>query len=769
MISTLNIFNVSEFKVNINFRKNELLKYNKLFLHSIKTSKVFILHDGPPYANGDLHLGHCINKILKDFILRSKSLFGYYTPFVIGWDCHGIPIEMEVKKYFKTDNILSFKKECINFSEYYIRKQKKTFKKLALFNLIGYYKTTDPKVEEKEIRIFHYLLKNKYVFLKKKKVNWCLICNSSISYHEIEKKKCLGVKLFFKNFTIKINNIKKLFFLKKIYSKNKTFSFFNPLTKKYIEVIKKKKNKIFYEINKDLNILNINDDFIIKVFKKNNINFKFFIIKENVCWRHKLFLILIKKKQFFLKLSVKLKKRIEKLINNKLVCYPENAKWNLIKIIQNRKEWVISRQRDWGVPMCLFKKNGSFFFKNSKKIYKRILKKIKKKGVIYWDKKNIKNKNFKKVKDTLDVWFDSGLTHSTVLKGNNSADMYVEGYDQYRGWFNSSIITSVLLKNKLPFKEIFVHGFALDNKGKKMSKSIKNIIKPSYIINKYGVDILRLYIAVRDVKKDIKFSENDLINTKVLYLKLRNTIKFLINNTIDLKKKKVKLLEIDHYFYLKSKIIINKLIYNIRNYNFHIVIKILEKFFIKNLSNTFFEILKDRIYILNKDSVSRISAQIVLKYIGKIFSKILFIFTPFLFNEIYKYFNVNNFGVLKIFKIRNSDFAKYKRWHNIFKIRYKILKKFSCNDKSFLKKVTLIINLKNREYNILCKYESELKFLFFVRKVFLNLKKRNTFKIIIDNDIRKCLRCWRFFKKIKNLCKDCNSILNKKIVKRKYI
>ncbi|MGX7589134.1 class I tRNA ligase family protein [Candidatus Vidania fulgoroideorum] len=772
MIETLNIINISKFKVNINFRKNEIKNYSKLKLYSNKKSKVYILHDGPPYANGEIHLGHCINKILKDLILRSKYLFGYYTPFIMGWDCHGIPIEMEVKKYTKTNNIIDFKKECVKFSNYYVNKQKKIFNKLAIFNLSGYYKTTDPKIEEKEIKILHYLIKKKKVFLKKKKNNWCIKCKSTISYHEFDNRKVLGISFVINNLTVRIKNIKNFFFLKKIYSIKNSFSFINPLTNIYVYVKKKKRKKIFYKLNKNVKkIMLINDYEIIKLLKKKKFKFKIFTNYIKVCWRHKTFLISKKKRQFILKLDNKLKKKIKRLINNSLVSYPKNAKKNLIKIINDRKEWIISRQRHWGVPMCLFKKKKKFFFKNSKKIYKKVLKNIKKKGIIYWDKEKIsKNKKIKKLKDTLDVWFDSGLTHTTVLNRKEnpySANMYVEGYDQYRGWFNSSIITSVLLNNKLPFKEIFVHGFALDKKGKKMSKSVNNVIKPSYIINKYGVDILRLYISVRNLKKDIKFSENDFINTKRLYLKFRNTIKFLINNTYKIKKKKIKLLELDKYFYIKSKIIFSKIIHEIEKYNFHIVIKILENFFIKDLSNTYFEILKDRIYILKKDSESRISAQIVLRYIGKKFSKIFFIFTPFLFHEIYRYFNIN---ICK--KIKKSKLSKkkiYIKWNRIFKIRKNILKKINNKDKSFLKKIDIVLNLKEKEYKILRKYKKELKFIFSVRKVNMKLKIKNTFKISLNENIIKCKRCWRYFKKINKICKTCNKIIKGYNVERKYI
>ncbi|WDI79243.1 class I tRNA ligase family protein [Candidatus Vidania fulgoroideae] len=773
MKETLNIIKNSKFKVNINFRKNEIENLKKLNLFSKKKKKIFILHDGPPYANGEVHLGHCINKILKDFILRSKTLFGYYTPFIMGWDCHGIPIEIEVKKK-KIKNNISFKKECIKYSNLNVEKQKDVFKKLAIYNLVDFYKTTDFKIEEKEIRIFHFLLKKKKIFFKKKKNNWCFICNSTISYHEIVYKKSIGIILFIKDIIIRIKNIKKLFFLKKIYTKTKKNSFFiNPLTGKKIKIIKKNKNKKYYKINNNKKkVLYIKNNKIIQFLKNKKLEFKIFKNKVKVCWRHNLFTIIKKTKQFFLKFGNKIKKNINRLVD-KLICFPKNAKKNLKKIINNRKEWVISRQRKWGVPMCLFKKKNKFFFKGSKKIYKKLLYNIKKKGIIYWDKEKIvKKKNIKKIKDTLDVWFDSGLTHTTVLNRKKipySADLYVEGYDQYRGWFNSSIITSFILYNKLPFKEIFVHGFALDKNGKKMSKSKNNVIKPSYIIDKYGVDILRLYISIRNLKKDIKFSENDIISAKKIYLKFRNTFNFLINNIYNLNKKNNKILDIDKYFYIKTKIKINKIIYNIKKYNFHKAIKIIENFFIKDLSNKFFEILKDRIYILNKNSKSRISAQIVLKYIGKEFSKILFIFTPFLSNETWNFFSKKKVTEKKIGIKKISKKKFYNKWKKIFVVRKKILDKIIFKDKNYLKKIKIIIKLKKKEYNIFKKYKKEIKYLFLVRKVLIKLSFKNNFKIIMNKNIKKCSRCWRYYKKIKKTCLICKKIINKKKVERKYI
>ncbi|WDI79389.1 class I tRNA ligase family protein [Candidatus Vidania fulgoroideae] len=774
MKETLNIINNSRFIVNTNFRKNEIYNFKKLNLFSKKKNKkVFILHDGPPYANGEIHLGHCINKILKDFILRSKTLLGYYTPFIMGWDCHGIPIEIEVEKK-KIKNNISFKKECIKFSDLNIKKQKNIFKKLAIYNLVDFYKTTDFRIEEKKIKILNFLKKKKKIFLKKKKNNWCFMCNSTISYHEIEYKKSTGIILYIKNTIIKIKNIKKLFFLKKIYvNTKKNFIFVNPLTGENIKIIKKKKNKKYYKIDNNINkILFIKNNVIIQFLKNKKIKFKIFKSKIKICWRHKSFLILKKTKQFFLKFGKKIKNKINKLIDN-LICFPKNANKNLKKIINNRKEWVISRQRKWGVPMCLFKKNNKFFFKESKKIYKKILHNIKKKGIIYWDEEKIsKKKKIKKIKDTLDVWFDSGLTHTTVLNRKKfpySANLYVEGYDQYRGWFNSSIITSFILYKKLPFKEIFVHGFALDKYGKKMSKSKNNVIKPSYIIDKYGVDILRLYISIRNLKKDVKFSENDILNAKKIYLKFRNTFKFLINNIDDLNKKNNKILDIDKYFYIKTKIKINKIISNIKKYNFHIVIKILENFFTKDLSNIFFEILKDRIYILNKNSKSRTSAQTVLKYIGKEFSRILFIFTPFLSNELWIFFSKNKITEKKLKIKKITEKKLYKKWKKIFIVRKKILDKIIFKDKNYLKKLKIIIKFKKKEYNIFKKYKKELKYLFLVRKVVIKLSKKNKFKIIIDKNIKKCLRCWRYYKKIKKTCLICRKIINKENIERKYI
>ncbi|MGX7576581.1 class I tRNA ligase family protein [Candidatus Vidania fulgoroideorum] len=755
---TLNIYN-SHFK---NFKNFYLCEKNTKIKNRILCNKVFVIHDGPPYANGRVHLGHCINKIAKDFIMRTKIIFGYKSKFILGWDCHGIPIEKEVSKTYR----FNIKKKCLEYSNRIVNEQKKVFDMLSLIDNKGYYKTTDKDIEAKEIKIFHFLLRKKMVKRKNILNYFCFNCNSVLSYHEIEKASCLGIKFSFYSFLIEkkslsLSSIDKLLFLREFKNSSLSIGYFvNPIYRKIVKI-----DKEVY--NNNINSNNIVDNnTITRLLRYEKVSFKLFHSLKKVCWRHNCFLIKKKSKQFILSINKNIKYNIIREIN-KVKFFPKNAKDGILNHILQRKYWTISRQRKWGVPMCLFVYKDNIL--KDKKLYSLIIDNIKKIGIVEWEKLKYSNyannniKNIKKIEDTLDVWFDSGLTHMTVLKNQRfdlkfPADIYVEGYDQYRGWFNSSIITSIIINKKLPFKNVFVHGFALDNFNKKLSKSLKNFTDPEIIIKEYGVDVLRFYISYRELTKDIKFSKLDLDSSRLLYVKIRNVFKFIINNTLDYKKTNISLLKPDYYYYIKSKIIINKIIFCLKNFEFVKVIKLIENFFLIDM-NFYFNLIRERLYVFKKDSLSRQSAQTVLKHIGIKFSKIMFIFTPFLSYEVSMFLKKHVF--LKTWKLHNlkKAYNKYVSLNKVLKLRNNIIKKIPRCFKNTLNKFEVVVFLKHK-YNHLFSEINFLKNLFQLSDIRFVKSNINKFYIYRINKF-KCIRCWRVYEylKLDNLCDYCSYII----------
>ncbi len=906
--------NIKEPLIINKWKKNNI--YSKI-KENKKNKKKFILHDGPPYANGSIHMGHVYNKILKDIILKFYNFNNLNINYIPGWDCHGLPIELKIKNIYikKKKNINDFKKECYKYALNQIKKQKKSFIRLGIFaDWNNYYKTMDFETISNTILTLKKIIKLKLIKRKKKPTNWCLNCKSSLSYAEIEylnkKSKSIYVlfemikKKFFikknklsfkkyKNFKIEIiiwtttpwtipancalsihpklkysiiKTSNKIFiilknkknFLKKIkeniseiksiYGKKiKKIKFYHPISKKKIPVVMDKKIKTDtgtgivhiasehgeedYLISKKNNIKGINvinkkskyihypyiknikncslkkaEKLILKKLKKNNkiIYKKNIIHKYPHCWRHKTPIILRTTSQWFIDLN---KNNLRNnLLNSikKVIWIPSWGYKKIKKMIKNRPDWCISRQRKWGTPITLFinKKTKKM---HPKTIYfiKKISLKIKKYGPNYWFNINKKkflgkeHKKYKKTLDVLDVWFDSGSTFFTVLNKNFKKNKYInlciEGSDQYRGWFMSSLIISTAINKNAPYKNIISHGFVVDEKGKKMSKSLNNYIDPQKIINKYGADILRLWVSSTKFYKEIHISNEIILRTIESYRKIRNTIKFLVSNLneFNYKKniiKKKNILILDKWIIHKTKKTQKKIINLYKKFKFYKVIKKIIRFCTFYLSSLYLDIIKDRIYTIKKNTIPYLSAKTtiwmllesILKWITPILpftSEEVWNFLPRKKNIIYTetWFN-------KLFYIHKNNKINLNIWKKLIIIKKKINKKIE-NKKKIIKsslETKIILYLEKKFFNKIKKIKSELKYFFLTSEIKFkklnNKYKKNFFKVKCKKHKGiKCQRCWHYVYKINynnkypDICIRCiNNILGKG-EKRKFI
>ena len=885
-------------KANLNIREPEMLKewderqvYKKIRSKREGREK-FLLHDGPPYANGNIHLGHAVNKVLKDIIIRSKTLEGFDAPYVPGWDCHGLPIEHQVeKKIGKKRREISqseFRDLCREFAKEQILLQKDDFIRLGVFGAWDErYASLDKSFEGQAINGFARIYHNGHVEKGFKPVHWCLECSSSLAEAEVEYidkdsisidvkfelndqssdklAKSLGMKLDKKvcvviwtttpwtipgnqavccnpeiNYKIleseteyllvaedlldeclerwedkKINDLKMSFkgaeleeyiLLHPLYKRETPVLFgdhvttetgtgfvhtapahgvddFNVCCQKKIDIVNPISMNGCYKEDVGLfsgtHVRKVEPIVIEELEKSNSL-----LNQENYhhsyphCWRHKTPLIFMATPQWFISMSKSgLLEGANRAIED-VNFIPDWGKERMQIMLQDRPDWCISRQRDWGIPITLlYQSDTGEPHPDQDEIFNKASQAIKDNGIDSWNSLDLDtdDKNYEKSKDIFDVWFDSGITHYCVMDEifgpNTQSDLYLEGSDQHRGWFQSSLLTSIAMKGTAPYKSVLTHGFVVDEDGRKMSKSIGNVVTPQEVIKDSGADILRYWIASTDFRGEMAFSK-DIFNRSIDgFRRIRNTMRFMVSNLYDYQKdfNKEELLFLDRVILSRAYKLQEDIRENYKNYNLHQIISRVLNFCVNDLGGMYLDVIKDRLYTMKADSTGRRSAQYSIDEILKILVKSISPILPFTAYEFEESLNPGKGDeVFYTEFIENDDLATkedIERFDFLLSLRARVyqaieLERQNGNIKNALD-CDLDITLPKQEFDLISLLSEELS-KFFISSSCV-VKEGDAEAINVKkSQHEKCSRCWHRSEKLndESVCQRCEVNMN---------
>lgn len=754
----------------------------------------FVLHDGPPYANGHIHMGHALNKVLKDIVCKSQRMAGKHAPYVLGWDCHGLPIELKALKELETEfqnnsvHKSMIKKVCREYASSWIKIQNEEFENIGVIaDQTKHYETMNPSYEADILRSLAMFVEGGYIERKGKTVPWCFSCKTVLAVAEIEYKdrkdpSCYVLfpvdhdvaKLTFPfafekyndleiNFlvwtttpwTLALNralvlNPEAEYVVLKEPNSNRAFIVATDLADKICNLLSIEKNiissfdsivfqgkyarhpfiegllipvlldqsvilgegtavlhcapgcgpedyllgvrnglEIFSPLSsdgrytngiepKELEGMSITDGQIwaLKTLSANDRLMHKASISHSYphCWRCRNGLMFRATDQWFCDLQKNdlVSKSLKELDYVEFI--PAWGKQRLQAFVGNRTEWCISRQRNWGVPIPALICGSCNWAYLDENFIKDVAARVQEKGIEWWDwvtvsdlleegliKAGFSCKNcqsdislFEKEEDILDVWFDSGVSSFAVLKNDEDlgapADMYLEGSDQHRGWFQSSLLCGMVLLKKAPFKTLLTHGFVVDQNKHKMSKSIGNVVAPHEVIAQYSRDILRLWVASTDYQDDVVISEKVLKNCAEIYRKIRNTCRFVISNLYDFDAQEdlvhIKdLLALDQFALAKLYELNNNVQDAYAQYRFSTVIQMINTYCANDLSAEYLDVLKDRLYCEKSDGLQRRSAQTVLHHISQVLVRLLAPVMSFTAEEIADFIGIDKESV----------------------------------------------------------------------------------------------------------------------------
>ncbi|WP_322022161.1 isoleucine--tRNA ligase [Burkholderia sp. BCC1977] len=856
----------------------------------------FILHDGPPYANGDIHLGHAVNKILKDIVVKSRNMAGFDAPYVPGWDCHGMPIEIQIEKQFgKSLPAAEVMSKARAYATEQIEKQKVGFKRLGVLgDWANPYKTMNFVNEAEEIRALGKIIEKGYVYRGLKPVNWCFDCGSALAEAEVEYKDrtdpTIDVMFAFAEpektaqafglpalpraeggiviwtttpWTIPANQALNLH-PEIVYAlvdterglliiaeerveacmvdfkltgrvvattlgvKLANLRFHHPLASAHPGYKRTAPVYLGDYVTTDTGTgvvhsspaYGIEDflsckahgmtdsDFInpvmgdgryieslplfggLSIWDANPkiveaLNAAGSLLRSEKyshsymhCWRHKTPIIYRATSQWFAGMDVTPRDDGKTLRETALegieatAFYPSWGKQRLFSMIANRPDWTLSRQRQWGVPMAFFvhKETGELH-PRTLELLEEVAKRVEQSGIEAWqsldpreligDDANLYEKN----RDTLDVWFDSGTTHWHVLRGSHKdqlqfpADLYLEGSDQHRGWFHSSLLTASMIDGCAPYKGLLTHGFTVDGEGRKMSKSLGNGIDPHEVANRLGAEIIRLWIASTDYSGELAISEEILKRVTEGYRRIRNTLRFLLANLSDFDFAQHAVpaeewLEIDRYAVAFSAQLQTELLGHYEKYEFHPVVAKLQTYCSEDLGGFYLDVLKDRLYTSAADSRARRSAQTALYHLTHGLLRVLAPFLSFTAEEAWKVFQPASETVFTETYYAYPDVAGaaalIEKWALLRDVRGNVTKALeearTANRIGSSLQAEVAVHASGARYDALTSLGEDLKFVLITSAATV-VKVDDEAQESVDvaaSKYQKCERCWHY-------------------------
>jgi len=866
-------------------KKWKKMSLYKKILKKREKSPPFILHDGPPYANGRIHLGTALNKILKDFVVKSKTMQGYKSPYLPGWDCHGLPIEIRVDQLLgekkKNMSIIEIREECKNYALKYIDIQREGFTRLGVFGEWEEpYLTMHPEYEAEVLRHLAAFFATGNVYKGKKPVHWCPHCQTALAEAEIEYKDHESPSIYVK--FLMISDLSKKYPAlkgKKVsvliwtttpwtlpanlaiaFHPDYEYAAFEAQEEVFIaakrlipvisEVLGFPKPKVLASFpGKDMEGLKARHPFIdresvfvladyvtldqgtgcvhtapghghddyltgieygldiytpvdregkfvpnVEKYKGMNVFEANKVITEDMkkegsllkeeeivhsyphCWRCKNPVIFRATAQWFISMDKGdlRKKALEEIKKARWI--PAWGQERIASMVEARPDWCISRQRSWGVPIPAFYCHECGYILADEEITLRVADEFSKEGSNSWFLKDAEeflptgtkclqcgSKKFNKENNILDVWFESGASHNVLYRYEGllwPSDIYLEGHDQYRGWFNSSLLVGIAGKKAAPYKTVIIHGFVLDEKGRGMSKSLGNYIEPEEIISENGAEILRLWVAMHNYKEDARFGKETLQRLVEAYRKIRNTWRFMLGNVHDYSPdegiKTEDLLPLDRWILEKANQVWNKILKAYDDYEYHVVYHAVYNFFTVELSSFYLDVLKDRLYCSGPSSRIRRSAQAALFTILKNSLILMAPILPFTTEEAWENLSAYPGKEASVHLEKFPEFKEkwlqpglFKEWEDLILVREKVLKELEVARESKLIGNSLeaqaVLRVPASHAELLKKYKEELASLFIVSSVKLEAYDGKELKVeILKAPGEKCLRCWNF-------------------------
>ncbi|MFQ5915138.1 MAG: isoleucine--tRNA ligase [Nitrospinota bacterium] len=919
----------TDFRMKANLPENEpkrLLQWKKLDIYgrlrkARRGDRKFVLHDGPPYANGHIHMGTALNKVLKDFIVRVRTMEGYDAPYLPGWDCHGLPIEHQVDRELgkQKDTLPPSEKRrrCRAFAEKYVHIQREEFERLGAYGAWDTpYLTMAHSFEAATVRELAKFFRSGEVYRGMKPVLWCTHDLTALAEAEVEYEDHTSPSIYVEFPYLRGGEVKDLpeetavviwtttpwtlpanlavaFHPEYDYAlveadaggKTRRWIVAERLAPALMEFFQAPKFRLLrrfpgkalqgavfrhpfldresmgvlaeyvtldqgtgvvhtapghgredYETGRayGLDVLSPVDDhgrftqdlpFFggMNVWEANPSIVRHLeesgrlVAREEIrhqyphCWRCRNPVIFRATPQWFISMekSNLRKKALEQI--NRVEWLPAWGRERIYGMVENRPDWCISRQRTWGVPIPAFTCADCGEAVIDAGIAEMAAEWMEKKGVDAWFERDIADltpeglacpacsaKHFEKVTDILDVWFESGVTHAAVLEPDPElswpADMYLEGSDQHRGWFHSSLLTSTGTRNRAPFKTVLTHGYVVDAEGRKMSKSLGNVISPLDIIKKSGAEIIRLWVASEDYREDVRLSEEILKRNSEAYRRIRNTFRFLLGNLYDFDPSRdgvpyERLPEMDRLMLHRLAGLIRRVREAFARYEFHIFYHAFHNFCAVDLSAFYLDVIKDRLYVEQADSHARRSAQTVLHQLADAMVRLMAPILPFTADEVWEFLPGDpksrepsvHLALLPEVNESQIDNELANRWGEIIPgLRYTVLKALEDKRKGqglgSALNAKVIIRASGKLYDLLKEYEADLPAVFIVSAVEV-LPDPNPPYLPPDSQAQswtievekakgeKCERCWMVLPTVgrdpnhPTLCHRCASIL----------